>query len=280
MPTPEPSPLPLPGIQPAPLSAPVSQKDAPEPSAPYQPAVRRSETIHLQNPTGDRVVEARARVEKTMRQLFEEAGLHYPPQRLFIRAFKREGELEIWAAPAIGGFRHVTTYEITRQCGSPGPKRREGDSQTPEGFYLINRLNARSNFHLSLGLNYPNASDRILGDQAKPGHDIFIHGRASSIGCMPIGDDRVEEVFIAATDTVQRPIQVHVFPGRMDAIDWPTWSEAAAGGNSDLLSFWENLRPGWEYFEQRHQLPNVSVASDGRYVFGSSSPSIAQGLRQ
>ncbi len=49
-------------------------------------------------------------------------------------------------------------------AGTLGPKTNAGsDYQVPEGFYYINEFNPKSSFHLSLGLNYPNASDRILG---------------------------------------------------------------------------------------------------------------------
>ena len=257
----------------------------PEPVEVEEPAsplaqIRRSEITHLPIANGDRVATARARVEKTLREMFAEAGLQYPPERLFIRAFKREGELELWSAPAIGGFRLVATYAVTCGSGGPGPKRREGDGQTPEGFYIIDRLNPRSSFHLSMGLNYPNASDRILSDREKPGYDIFIHGRASSIGCLPLGDDRVEEVFIAATDTAQRPIPVHVFPARMGATDWTSWSDAVSTQRSDLAAFWENLRPGWEHFERYRQLPRVSVGPDGSYQYGGEETGIAQDSRQ
>lgn len=284
-----PSKVNLPATPPAPLpkKVPAITKDPDADFAieeseefPARPRIiRKSETIHL--PSGnDRVPIARARVEKTLRELFAEAGLQYPPERLFIRAFKRESELELWAAPALGGFRLVTTYEVTCNSGGPGPKRREGDGQTPEGFYVIDRLNPKSNFHLSLGLSYPNASDRILSDREKPGHDIFIHGRASSIGCLPVGDDRVEEVFIAVTDTAQRPVQVHVFPARMDAADWGSWRDAASTVRSDLGSFWDNLRPGWEYFERYRQLPKIGVAADGSYEYDGHDNIAAHDLRQ
>ena len=223
---------------------------------------------------------ARARVEGTLRGLFAAAGLSYPPQRLFIRAFKREREMELWSAPDLGAFRLVAIYEIAGTSGGPGPKRREGDGQTPEGFYQIDRYNPKSNFHLSMGLNYPNASDRILSDPTKPGYDIFIHGRASSIGCMAVGDDRVEELFIAAVDATERPVPVHVFPARMNSDDWIAWRDEETFERPDLLAFWENLAEGFEVFERYRVLPTVTVLPNGRYQFSGPTHTVAQDLRQ
>ena len=242
-------------------------------------AVRRSEITEL--PTvgdNDRAQMARERVEKPLRELFAAAGLQYPAHRLYIRAFKRERELELWAAPALGAFRLVTVYGIAGASGGPGPKRREGDCQVPEGFYAINRYNPKSNFHLSMGLNYPNESDRILSDREKPGHDIFLHGRASSIGCMALGDDRIEEVYVAATDC-PRPVEVHVFPGRMDAPDWQAWREEVVAQRPELGRFWDDLHVGWQIFEQYRLLPEITVLPDGRYQC-TAPPHIrnAQGL--
>ncbi len=254
------------------------------PSDPEDTAIarifRHPEIIHLPEIEGDRVPVARARVEGILRNLFAEAGLSYPPTRVFIRAFKREREMELWSAPELGAYRLVATYQIAGTSGGPGPKRREGDGQTPEGFYQIDRYNPKSNFHLSMGLNYPNASDRILSDPVKPGYDIFIHGRASSIGCMAVGDDRVEELFIAAVDALERPVPVHVFPARMNSADWESWRDEQAAGQPELLTFWENLAEGFAIFEQRRVLPMVTVLTDGRYQFTAPTHSLAHDLRQ
>ncbi|HZH97477.1 MAG TPA: hypothetical protein VEX38_00780, partial [Fimbriimonadaceae bacterium] len=100
------------------------------------------------------------------------AGIPYPPPKLFIRAFKQERELEIWGAES-ERFHFLQTYPIVGVSGGPGPKRREGDRQIPEGVYHIDRFNPNSRFHLSLGLSYPNKADRLLGDPERPGSDIF-----------------------------------------------------------------------------------------------------------
>jgi murein L,D-transpeptidase YafK len=134
--------------------------------------------------------------------------------------------------------------------------------------YHIDRFNPQSSYHLSLGLNYPNTSDRRFADPEKPGSDIFIHGRASSVGCLAIGDEAIEEVYVLASDVsngTQHRIPVHIFPARMDDHAWAPDSSDEAGSNPELLAFWENLRPVYTRFEQTRRVPEVTVDDAGRY---------------
>jgi murein L,D-transpeptidase YafK len=224
----------------------------------------------------DRVAAARIRRTEALREKFAAAGLAYPPREIFLRAFKQEGQLELWARASSGAgpaapLRLVTAYPILRGSGRLGPKRREGDGQIPEGFYLIDRFNPRSLFHLSLGLDYPNASDRLLAaDPEHPGSDIFIHGGAVSVGCMAMGDAAAEEIYLTAWEARaagQAEIPVHVFPCRMDAAHWQTLLTPRSAGQPELAAFWRNLQPGFDRFEQMRRAPRVSVGPDGRYAF-------------
>jgi murein L,D-transpeptidase YafK len=177
--------------------------------------------------------------------------------------------LELWARDAGHRFRLISKYPILAISGGPGPKRREGDKQVPEGFYEIDRFNPKSLFHLSLGLNYPNASDRVLSDSEHPGSDIFIHGSNVSIGCAPLGDEAIEEVYLAALDARdhgQAHIQVHVFPDRMSGPEWEQFAKAEIARRPGLAAFWAQLRPGFEFFERHRTLPTVTIETDGRYI--------------
>lgn len=212
----------------------------------------------------DRVAAARATGGPAIQQRFEEAGLKYPPREIFVRAFKREMELELWARENEKPFRKVATYPITAPSGIPGPKRRQGDLQVPEGCYTIAVFNPKSRFHLSLGLNYPNEADRIFADQERPGGEIYIHGGAASIGCLPLGDAAIEEVYLTALDARARgqsEIAVHVFPARMSGEAWKKFVRE----NPELRMFWEELQPIYEAFEKTHRVPSVSVSEDGHY---------------
>jgi hypothetical protein len=123
--------------------------------------------------------------------------ISWPPARVRLLAFKRERVLEVWVAGKRGAFTKAAQYPILAASGGPGPKRRAGDCQVPEGFYKLPVLNPNSKFHLSLRVDYPNAEDLAHRpeDRPDPGTDIYVHGGANSIGCIAIGDDAIEELF-------------------------------------------------------------------------------------
>jgi len=216
-----------------------------------------------------RVRAARATAQPRLEARFRQAGLRYPAKEIFLRVFKMEGELELWARNDAGApFTLVGTYAICAASGTVGPKRREGDLQVPEGFYHVSGFNPWSNFLLSLRLDYPNASDRILGDRRHPGGDIFIHGSCVTIGCIPLRDEPIAEVYLAAVDARsagQRRVPVHIFPCRLDG-DWLKL-ERQAWRRPGLLEFWRNLQEGYDAFARTRQVPGVSVNRNGRYIF-------------
>ncbi len=220
-----------------------------------------------------RVREAFASREAGAKALFARQGLPYPPARLFLRAFKRERALELWAAGPAGPYAKATDYRICYFSGESGPKRREGDGQVPEGFYHVERFNPQSQFHLSLGLNYPNASDRALGGRGRLGGDIFIHGNCVSIGCLAMTDGLIREIYVLAVlarSSGQSRIPVHIFPSRMDAAGMASLRRSVRGQGEpgeDLWRFWLNLRQGYDAFEKSRVPPEPRVGSDGRYLF-------------
>ena len=218
----------------------------------------------------ERVRLAAAHKEPVLKRLFAERKLNYPPARILIRVFKRERILEVWGAePGARIFFLVKEYQVCATSGGPGPKRRVGDGQVPEGFYNINRFNPVSNFHLSLGLDYPNRSDRILGTRANQGGDIFIHGGCVTIGCVPITDEGIDELYVLAVEAKsagQTFIPVHIFPARMsDAAMVRLRQDHAA--SKDLVDFWKNLKEGYDNFERTRMLYSVKVDRLGRYNF-------------
>lgn len=139
----------------------------------------------------------------------------------------------------------------------------EGDLQVPEGVYRINRFNPNSQYHLSLGLNYPNKSDIIRGNKKRPGSDIFIHGKCVTVGCLPMTDEVIEEIYRVAEKSKtlsNKSIYVHIFPCRMrkDYI-------SRFGLNAKWTPFWNELQPIYEYFEVNHEIPFVLIDEDGAY---------------
>jgi len=183
---------------------------------------------------------------------------------LFLRAFKAEQELEVWVSNAkTEAYQHLLTYPICKNSGDLGPKRKEGDLQVPEGFYHIDRMNPNSSYHLSMGLNYPNASDKIRGDQDQPGSDIFIHGGCVTVGCLPITDRKIEELYMLVTQAQkngQQEVPVHIFPARLAS---PTFREDLSTSPHQL--FWQELLPIYQYFEQYRTLPSIKIGTDGSY---------------
>ena len=169
---------------------------------------------------------------------------------LFFRVVKTRRSLEVWGRNRAGGgpFALVWAYPLAATSGTLGPKRRAGDNQTPEGFYTINRYNPDSHYLLSLGLDYPNAADRALGEP-HPGGDIFIHGSNVTIGCLPLTDAGIQEVYllaVAARAAGQAAIAVHIFPFPL------TEAGLARRASSPHAAFWRSLAPGWAYFERHH----------------------------
>ena len=135
--------------------------------------------------------------EKRLRPHFQRAGIAYPPKRIALLGFKAERKLELWAAKG-EGWTFIRSYPVLAASGTAGPKLREGDRQVPEGVYTLEYLNPNSSYHLSMKLNYPNAFDlkhAKAEGRTQPGGDIFIHGKAVSIGCLAMGDRAIEELF-------------------------------------------------------------------------------------
>lgn len=169
----------------------------------------------LKNRTTEGVTEAcRPKTERRFKSLLDSLDLPFPPKKLFLLAFKHEQRLEVYTEK--GGQKiKLHTYPFTVPGGKRGPKRQEGDKQVPEGRYGVEYLNPNSRFHLSFKITYPNARDRARAQRAgitQPGSDIFIHGGAVSIGCIPIGDAYIEELFTLVSLTGPENVQVLIFP--------------------------------------------------------------------
>lgn len=202
---------------------------------------------------GDRVTQARTNVGTSVQAAFEAVGLQYPPQELHLRAFKTERVIEVWASDKKGQpLTHVKDFAVCAASGELGPKRKRGDLQVPEGLYEIERFNPVSNFHLSMKVNYPNASDRVLGARGNLGGDIFIHGNCASVGCLAIEDGPIEELYVMASDTVTRPIAVHIFPRRME-------NAAPISAESPHAQLWRQLETAYRVFARTRRPPAFKV---------------------
>ena len=145
------------------------------------------------------------------------------------------------------------------------------DLQVPEGFYFIDKFNPASQYHLSLRINYPNESDFILGKRGRLGGEIFIHGGCESIGCIPITDEGIKELYLIALDARengQEKIPVHIFPRILEGIIF----NAKDKNELSHILFWNNLKTGYDYFEESGFLPEISVGELGKYSFHPAYP--------
>ncbi|TDH27430.1 hypothetical protein EXU57_07540 [Segetibacter sp. 3557_3] len=217
-----------------------------------------------------RVASAIKGKEDTLKRQFALAGLPWPVKQMYIRSFKYDSQLEVWVRNNKDeAFKLFKTYKVCALAGGMGPKRMEGDYQVPEGFYYINEFNPRSSYHLSLGLNYPNASDKVLSDSIKPGGEIYIHGSCLTVGCIPIQDNQIEELYILAAYAKtqgQDFIPVHIFPIRYNNKKSLEYLARTTKHDQDLQRFAIKIKEVYDIFEEKKKLPLISVNKKGEYI--------------
>ena len=208
--------------------------------------------------------------EDTLQKQFAAAQLQWPPKQVYIRSFKYDSQMEVWVRNSSkDAFKLFKTYRVCALSGSLGPKRVEGDYQVPEGFYTVNLFNPKSTYHLSIGLNYPNASDALLSDSVKPGGDIYIHGNCVTVGCIPITDNQVEELYILAAcakSAGQDFIPVHIFPIRFNNPKSFEYYSKVSKDDEAYRHFTSQIKEVYDYFEQFKRLPLISINKKGEYV--------------
>lgn len=223
-----------------------------------------------------RMSDALRHKEDTLMKQFEEKRLAWPAKYIYLRSFKYDSQLEVWVKQDMKeNFKLFKTYRVCAMAGSLGPKRMQGDYQVPEGFYYINEFNPKSQYHLSLGLNYPNASDKILSDSLMPGGDIYIHGSCVTTGCIPVNNEQIEELYILAAHARsegQDFIPVHIFPIRFNN---PRSSEYLRKYIKDFPEYRmmaDELKHAYTYFEKTRKLPVIMVSKKGDYVVDGIIP--------
>lgn len=212
-------------------------------------------------PSSERSRNAIERVKPDLLNEAKELGLTLG-NHVYIRIFKEEKKLEVWIQDSME-YKLFRTYPIcTFGKGGLGPKMKEGDMVAPEGFYFVkpNQLNPSSAFHLSFNLGYPNAYDRA---HSRTGSALMVHGECASVGCYAMTNPIIEKIYTivdAAFRGGQPFFRVHIFPFRMTDENMKNYKD------SDSYVFWENLKDGYDIFNENNIPPNVSV-SNKKYVF-------------
>ncbi|MEL6556840.1 MAG: L,D-transpeptidase family protein [Bacteroidota bacterium] len=215
-----------------------------------------------------RVRTAYAEKYDAIEKLFKENEVNINDFSIYLRSYKKEEALELWVKSGDDQtYRLLKTYEICSSSGVIGPKRQEGDLQVPEGFYKIEIFNPFSNFYLSMGLNYPNRSDRILGVKSSLGGDIYIHGSCVTIGCIPITDEQIKELYVICVEAKragQKSIPVTMFPARLTKENYEQLVKEYAN-DEDKTGLWADLKVAYDLFNKNKKLPSVSFLASGRH---------------
>ncbi len=167
---------------------------------------------------------------------FTNTQVIYPPATVKLVALKDERRLQIYAANKSGTNQLIRSCPILAASGYPGPKLKEGDGQVPEGVYPIVSLNPNSICHVALRAGYPNEFDRLQAvkdGRSDLGGDIMIHGDSVSIGCLAMGDEVAEDLFVLAADTGLTNLTLIITPvdfrkGKVvpKAVKLPEWTDA------------------------------------------------------
>lgn len=188
-----------------------------------------------------------------------------PGEAMVMRIFKEEKVLEVWKRTASGQFKLFKSYEICAFSGDLGPKIKEGDRQSPEGFYTITPglMNPNSSYYLSFDTGFPNKFDRVHG---RTGSDLMVHGDCSSRGCYSMTDDGIAELYALARETFKggnASFQLQIFPFRM------TPAKLAQQASSPHIGFWKDIKEGYDLFELTRTPPAWDVC-ERQYIFNPS----------
>lgn len=191
----------------------------------------------------------------------------------FVRIFKKEATLELWLRKG-GRFALYRSFPICAFSGRLGPKVKQGDRQSPEGFYSVSarQLNPKSAYHLAFNVGFPNAYDR---QNKRSGSALMVHGDCKSVGCYAMTNRGIEEIYgfvEAALRNGQREVPVHIFPFRMTQSNIDSETKAGFFSNGEYgqwADFWQNLKEGHDLFEQTRQPPSA-YACGGRYAFNGA----------
>lgn len=231
----------------------------------FLPALAGCSYIEL--PTSQLLEALRLNAAPDLKQDLSKHNLR-PGMPAFLRVFKEESVLETWLYDIHAGeYRLFRTYPICAYSGNLGPKRREGDMQSPEGFYAIkaDQLNPWSKYHLSMNIGFPNKFDQAYG---LTGTHLMVHGACKSEGCYAMGDPAIEEIYLIVEAALRNHphgnVPIHIFPFRM------TQDNMDRHKRSRWRLYWQNLKQGYDLFEEHKIPPRVSVDTGQgvpKYVF-------------
>lgn len=188
-----------------------------------------------------------------------------PDKGMVVRVFKQEEVLEVWKQTNGGDYKLLKSYEICSYSGDLGPKFKEGDRQSPEGFYTITPglMNPKSAYYLAFNTGFPNKFDRAHG---RTGSNLMVHGDCKSVGCYAMTDSGIAEIYALARETFRanHSFQLQIYPFRM------TTANLASHSSSPHFEFWKDIKEGHDYFELT-KTPPVWDVCENQYIFNPAS---------
>ena len=238
---------------------------------PFRAQLRRPFVAALQHIRGmktisDRVAQYGDTVKARLVPAFDQIGAPYPPKKMTLIGLKAEEKLQVWVSGTDKKWKHLKTYPILGMSGELGPKLKEGDMQVPEGIYGLESLNPNSLYHLALRVAYPNADDIRRGKadgRSDLGGDIMIHGKDCSIGCLAMGDEAVEDLFVLAAQTgidnvtvILSPVDFRFRDLPKDMPTTPGWTQDLYGAIRQELKTYESQQWGPGYAAQGASSPD------------------------
>lgn len=172
-------------------------------------------------------------IRNKLGKIFAAQSVSYPPTKMTWICLKEERQLRLFALDRSKTYRQVLQYPIIGASGKAGPKLKEGDMQVPEGFYRISGFRPNLIAHMGLDVNYPNDEDRMHArheHRTNLGTDILIHGSRWSTGCLAMGNEPIEEMFVLAHDVglknialIFAPCDLTVKEADIDRDRQPAW---------------------------------------------------------
>lgn len=212
-----------------------------------------------------RVQKAYSSHYQNIKKEFEVKNFAFPPRDILLMSFKAEGVLEVWVKQGYT-YELFKVYNVCKKSGDFGPKRAQGDQQVPEGLYSINVFNPNSEYHLSLGVSYPNTADKLHSSASDLGGDIYIHGSCVTIGCLPMTDEVMEEIYVLsllAKNEGQQIIPIHLYPFKFNKLtEYIFYKEYP-----QHVSFWENLKSEYYFFKENQRIRSYNFDNFGNYTF-------------